>query len=354
MARSTSAQLSMFDLPTWQAIDKLTSLPASADGRSRSRWLDGETAPSGPAHAPASHSASPAAAKAPPTSATSGRPGSGSSASAALQSSLESRFRARLDMAGLTPFSMTWRRKATPAGRSLLQRHLSVRRTSETGSGLWLTPQTVDAGLPRPPRLKMDRESRDPAIAGSWRADLKDQVMLYPTPAAASYGSSNNGCPGDGGAEYATKGKPSLETMARRNLWPTPTHGDAKASGSRNTPGSKAHAGTSLTDAVRGDGGTGRMWRSPMAADARGSSGVMKHGKQVQISDEVRMYPSPPARDYRSGSGRQENGRTPQPPEVVGGLLNPTWVGSWLMGYPVEWDACAPTETRSSRKSRPK
>ena len=41
--------------------------------------------------------------------------------------------------------------------------------------------------------------------------------------------------------------------------WPTPTAGD---SGSRNTPGSKAHGGMSLTDAVRGDGGTGQIGRA--------------------------------------------------------------------------------------------
>ena len=135
---------------------------------------------------------------------------------------------------------------------------------------------------------------------------------LLPTPAAVSYGTSNNGCPGDGRLEYATKGKPSLETMARKGLWPTPTEGDGKASGSRNTPSSKAHPGVSLTDAVRRDGGTGRMqFATPRAQDS-------KHGQQR-------------SRAERTGEKNGDNLSA-----QIGGALNPTWVEG-LMGFPLGW-----------------
>ena len=69
-----------------------------------------------------------------------------------------------------------------------------------------------------------------------------------------------------GGAESAERkqelgrtasGGGDLQAAAKG--WPTPTAGDAKASGSRNTEGSKAHQGTSLTDMVQTGDSHGRQ-----------------------------------------------------------------------------------------------
>lgn len=55
-----------------------------------------------------------------------------------------------------------------------------------------------------------------------------------PTPTASRYGSGNNGDPHDGRGAYATKGKPSLDTMAARGLLPTPLARDWKGKTSAN------------------------------------------------------------------------------------------------------------------------
>jgi hypothetical protein len=142
--------------------------------------------------------------------------------------------------------------------------------------------------------------------------------LLLPTPSGSAYGTSGNGCPGDGRAEYAHKGKPSLHTMARKGLlptplasegdsganpnhaalrkgkerlrdvvlYPTPTVGDAKASGSRRSAGSKAKPGVSLTD-------------------------VVVHGRSIH--------------------GDQHEGRVPNC-----GHLSPRFV-EWMMGLQLDW-----------------
>src|SRR6202453_5289005 len=81
------------------------------------------------------------------TLATSGHIGHPSSGSAALQLSLESRLHQRLDTAGSTLFTLTWKRRRTPLGRPYLERAASVRRTSGKDStllGTVNTPQATD------------------------------------------------------------------------------------------------------------------------------------------------------------------------------------------------------------------
>lgn len=136
------------------------------------------------------------------------------------------------------------------------------------------------------------------------------------------YGTGQNGQRPDG-STFKQKGKPSLHTMAKYNMWPTPTAGDAKASGSRNLQGSKAHAGVSLTDAARyGNSNTPR-------------------------------FATPRASDWRSGRVSADTLAKNSRPlcEQVGGLLNPDWV-EWLMGLPIGWSDLKRSATVSCRKLR--
>ena len=64
-----------------------------------------------------------------------GQRGITSSASAALQSSLVSRLKARLPTGGSTLFAMTWNEKATPSGRLVSLLQASALRTSDSDSG---------------------------------------------------------------------------------------------------------------------------------------------------------------------------------------------------------------------------
>ena len=125
-----------------EAIPSVTSSAASRGGPMPSASPAGPTAaPSGPAPVPAPASRPRAKAEGLQTLATSGLIGSGSFASAVLQSCLESRLAPRLDTVGSTLFRLTWKRKVTPLGRPYLERVASALRTGGRGFISWPTPQ---------------------------------------------------------------------------------------------------------------------------------------------------------------------------------------------------------------------
>jgi hypothetical protein len=193
---------------------------------------------------------------------------------------------------------------------------------------MWPTPRAEDSEQTGGHRGKAD------TLTAAMRARGH-----FPTPRAA-----DAKCPGP---HESLEGGPSLSAAIRS--WPTPTAGDARSSGSRNTEASKAHPGVSLTDAVRGDGGTGReIWPTPAARDYRhpnlksyAERGGGKKGEQLNNA-VVHRYPTPTTPGpHQVGTiaewgGRNNPLRTADTMTLEGGALNPQFV-EWLMGYPKDY-----------------
>ena len=290
---------------------------ASLGGTTLSLWPDGDSTDGshGLALAPASPSPRPASERASMTPATSGPSGPALSASDVLQSSLVSKLKRRLDGAGSILFSLTWKDKATPAGRPYSQLAASGRLISDNDCGSWPTPM---AGAPA---------QKGYNEAGNNDSSRKT-VALCSCPTPTVHDSDRGGQAKR--AMGATRHGSNLQDFALLASWPTPCSQDGPkggpSQGADRLPGCASLANTQTTHCSH--------WASPTANEKRRREDF-QDGRALNASEAL---------------GPKPNGSNVG--TAKGGQLNPAH-SRWLQGYPAEWDACAPSVTRLSRRPRP-
>lgn len=267
------------------------------------------------------------------TSGTSGQPSTTSSKSADLNMFLVSRLQVKTRTLGSTLYKMTWKPWVTPSGRSRFRLRASVLRTSGTEpTGLLASPRATPAA----------RDWKDtPGMVA--QRDGKDRLDQLPRQAYLA-GWPTTSCNNDRtGSEQSamsmtrqdgSKVQQRLQDFAVLTGWPTARANDAEKRGQvADDPRNGLVTAANLSG-----------WTTPTATERSGKGernrALCLDASQANWSLSTWTVESGPARLTATGkiltgcSAGMESG----------GQLR-AGHSRWLMGIPLVWEACAPTET---------
>lgn len=225
-------------------------------------------------------------------------------------------------------FLETWPRAGMTRNGKAYELPTLARRTEESESGLWPTPNVSGDG--NPPEILTPHKNHFLRSSGQKaHLSLDQAATMFPTPRAI-YGEH----PGMKDLSHLTG-----HALDYRTPLPNETSNDYW---NWMTEYEKAHG---ITPEML-SGGT--MWPTPNATDGSKAPKYFAGGNP-SLPHAVKIWATP-----RKGGS---NGHSPAGEKhgdlaaQIGGQLNPTWV-EWLMGYPLGWTDCADSATPSCRKSR--
>lgn len=226
----------------------------------------------------------------------------------------------------LSKSAKTYRAWATALRQASSARLKSARPMSESASTFLPTPRAQDGKHAQATDWELGRHQGKDLL----HVRVARQAM-WPTPTVSVEGGPcHNLKPG---------GQVTLQTAVA--MWPTPTTlsgGNSVPQGSQWVGKTTAYTPSGRKTSVSLESAV-RQWPTPQAHDAQkgnparvGRYGTRHGGRN--LNDEVAMWPTPLATEDMSSSGPNAASGT-----IQSGLLNPMWVESYLMGYPIGWTA---------------